>query len=279
MQRYFTLPCLTLQPYIDRLWGWAGACHSPFAPMLPGTGAELMFHFGEPLSISNARTGRRNLGPAFLLCSRNAPHLLGAPDRLDFLAVRFRSGALRHFCPRPVLDLMDDAFPIAEVWGQDGRDIVEQLAAIPTRAARATAIEAWLLKLLARYHAQQPLVDLATRALYYRHRDLRIDDLAAQAGSSRRTLERVFRIATGLTPKGFQRRARFQLTARELLQQRPADPLATALDHGYYDQAHFIHDFQRFTGVSPNRFIREAKHLAHFYNPSIFSPDRVPTPR
>ena len=279
MFRRHSLPCPVLQPYIDRLWGWEGECGLPFAPMLPGTGAELMFHFGEPLSINNALSGRRNLGPAFLLCSRNAPHLLGTPGRLDFLAVRFRSGALRHFCPRPLLELMDDAFPIADVWGQDGRDIVERLATAPTRTARVAVIEDWLLRLLARHHLHQPVVELATRALYYRHHHLRIDDLAEQAGCSRRTLERVFRAATGLTPKGFQRRARFQLTARDLLLHQPADSLTTALDHGYYDQAHFIHDFRRFTGMSPNRFIHQTQHLAHFYNPSIFPPDRVPTPR
>jgi AraC-like DNA-binding protein len=37
-----------------------------------------------------------------------------------------------------------------------------------------------------------------------------------------------------------------------------------ALDCGYYDQAHFIHDFQAFSGLTPGAYLaRATPHLNH----------------
>jgi AraC-like DNA-binding protein len=37
-----------------------------------------------------------------------------------------------------------------------------------------------------------------------------------------------------------------------------------ALDSGYYDQAHFIHDFRRFSGLTPRQYWENrTPHLNH----------------
>jgi AraC-like DNA-binding protein len=38
-----------------------------------------------------------------------------------------------------------------------------------------------------------------------------------------------------------------------------ADFTAVAHDAGYFDQAHFIHDFRRATGSTPEAFFRQAR--------------------
>ena len=278
MHRHFVIPRPALQPYIDRLWGWESD-EAPAMPLLlPGTGAELMFHYRTPMAIDGAR-GRRHLGAAYLLCARRSPHQPVTLGSVGFISVRFRSGALRHFCSQPLTEFSDDAIPLADIWGEEGAAIVERVALAPDNAARIALLQDWLAACLARHDKQQPAIELAVRALYYRHRDVRIDALATQLDMSRRNFERVFRCQIGVTPKTFQRTARFNLTMRDLLLAGSSDYLAAALDHGYYDQAHFIHDFQSFVGKAPAQFLQTATPMAHFYNPPIFTPDKVPLPR
>ena len=279
MKRYFVVPCAPLQPYIDRLWGWESAALAPLPALLPGTGAELIFHYGRPFAIENRQRGTARLELAQLVCARRLPHQPLAQSALGFIAVRFRSGALRHFCALPLGDLRDDVLPVGEVWGPEGVAVAERVAQASTRAQRVSLLEAWLLRCLARHHQEQPAIEAALRQLYYRHREVKIDGLAEELGMSRRHFERVFRGEIGVTPKLFQRTARFNLTVRELLLSPGSDTLGVALDHGYYDQAHFIHDFQHFVGDSPAAFLQATARVAHFYNQPIFAPDKVPLPR
>ena len=71
-----------------------------------------------------------------------------------------------------------------------------------------------------------------------------------------RQFQNMIKRSTGVSPKYFQRTARFQYTLRKLLSNSPNNFLNIALDHGYYDQAHFIKDFKQFTGETPEKFKR-----------------------
>ena len=278
MHRYFVVPRAELQAYVDRLWGWESDLALPLPAMLPGTGAELLFHYRRPFAIHSRQRGLMQLGPAQLLCARRHPHQPLAQAAVGFIAVRFRSGALRHFCPLPLAELRDDALAIGEVWGQSGRDLAERVALAGGTGERVALLEDWLMRCLGRHHQVQPAIEAALRQLYYGHREVRIESLADSLGMSRRHFERVFRAQIGVTPKSFQRTARLNLTVRELLLSGCADYLGAALDHGYYDQAHFINDFQSLVGDSPASFLRSTARVAHFYNPPLFAPDRVPLP-
>ena len=57
-----------------------------------------------------------------------------------------------------------------------------------------------------------------------------------------------------MTPKHLARLARF-LRVCQRLRHTPDDRLtAVAHDAGFYDQAHFIHEFRAFSGMTPREF-------------------------
>ena len=68
----------------------------------------------------------------------------------------------------------------------------------------------------------------------------------------------------GLTPKLFCRVQRFQKVLRRIRTGREVDWTGVALDSGYFDQAHFIHDFKAFSGLSPTAYAaHRTEHLNH----------------
>ena len=73
----------------------------------------------------------------------------------------------------------------------------------------------------------------------------------------------LFTAEVGLTPKVFSRLRRFR-RALDRVADRPAvDWTVIALECGYYDQAHFIHDFRSFAGMTPTAYEQCRVSLNH----------------
>lgn len=84
---------------------------------------------------------------------------------------------------------------------------------------------------------------------------LRIETLADGLGVSRQHLAAQFRARVGLTPKMYARICRFRRATGALGHAGAPDWAQLALDCGYFDQSHLIHDFQEFGGSAPERFL------------------------
>ena len=71
--------------------------------------------------------------------------------------------------------------------------------------------------------------------------------------SAKRFIER-FREQVGITPKVYCRIRRFQRAVTMATRGRQVEWTRVALDCGYFDQAHFIHDFRSFAGLTPSAY-------------------------
>jgi len=87
-----------------------------------------------------------------------------------------------------------------------------------------------------------------------------VDLLASKAGISSRQLRRMCVWHTGVSPKYLGRIVRFRRVVEHIgtAAARSMRPnwaeLAAAC--GYFDQAHFIREFQEFTGLTPGRYLQ-----------------------
>jgi AraC-like DNA-binding protein len=74
----------------------------------------------------------------------------------------------------------------------------------------------------------------------------------------------VFRDETGFTPKVFCRIRRFQQALGRMENRKSVEWANVALDCGYFDQAHFIHDFRAFSGINPSSYLaHQTRHRNH----------------
>jgi transcriptional regulator GlxA family with amidase domain len=79
----------------------------------------------------------------------------------------------------------------------------------------------------------------------------RIRDLAAMLDLSQRRFSEVFAAEVGLTPKLFGRVQRFQHAVALARNATEVDWAQLAVYCGYFDQAHLIHEFIEFCGLTP----------------------------
>lgn len=90
-----------------------------------------------------------------------------------------------------------------------------------------------------------------------------IEDLAASAFVSVKTLERRFQQQTGLKPKSFCKLARLQRVLKAIQQDTKGQfVLPHVWQAGYYDQSHFIKDCRAITGLSPGRLFAQLPKLS-----------------
>lgn len=227
-------PCAPLAPFVKCFWMLRGqtANAPPVERILPDGAFELVFHFGDPFTANGEPQ------PAAMLVGQiRRPTLVTPSRRADVLGVRFHIGGAAAFFREPLAELRDQFLPLRdcdEVF--DLRD-------------RVAAVERFLLRRLhppARLRVARDIAALIAR----REGKLRSRELTRVTGRAERTIERAFADCVGMTPKTFARLMRFHAYL--------ADPLQ---DHGYFDDAHLIHDFRAFAGVSPAQLRRETNAL------------------
>lgn len=78
-------------------------------------------------------------------------------------------------------------------------------------------------------------------------------------GYSERYCREKFKDTHGLSPKRYSSIMRFQNVLKSLVASEYEDLSALAFDNGYFDHAHFIHDFKKFAAVSPCKFRKNVR--------------------
>jgi len=94
------------------------------------------------------------------------------------------------------------------------------------------------------------------------HGRAKIRDIAKAADLSRRRFIEVFAAEVGVTPKLFGRLQRFQHAVAIAQSRSRVDWAQLAVECGYSDQSHLIHEFMEFSGISPFDFWRRQNRLA-----------------
>lgn len=269
IRRRFVLPPPALRPFVERIWSWESDGPVPLPLLLPGTGADLLLHYRTPFLALGSDGSQQVVAPAQISCLRSFSCRLLAQGPVGFLAVRFRASVIRHFGRLKMADLIDRFAAAAEHFGPEIDELPARLAALPDLTTRAACAAQFLLESCERTAPAFVPADYAIDALYYAEPGMTIDVLAEDLGYGRRQLERIVGASAGLSPKRFQRVARLHHTVRELLLKQSTGYLDTALAHGYYDQAHFIHEMGALTGRRPGQVFTPESFVSHFYNPRL----------
>ncbi len=182
--------------------------------------------------------------------------VLDTSKPLSILGVGFKHGGGFPFVSAPPAELQDLSVPLDVLWGRQALTLREQLLEARTAAERFKIIETSLLEMSRRDVSRHPAVRYAIKAFRGGSRAPSIAAVTERTGLSARRFIELFRREVGLTPKVFCRVARFRDVVNGIRANAPVDWAQTALDCGYFDQAHFIHDFQAFAGMSPSDYLR-----------------------
>jgi AraC-like DNA-binding protein len=171
--------------------------------------------------------------------------------------VCFKPGGARPFLPMPATELTNQVVDLSRVFGTAAFDLREQLQAAQTNDDRVRILERFLLARVAWEQASHPAVTFALAEFQAGHKRRSIPEVTAQLGLNPKRFIKLFEEAVGLTPKVFCRVLRFQEGLCLIENGQWVSWADLALDCGYFDQSHFIHDFQAFSGLTPQAYLAQ----------------------
>jgi AraC-like DNA-binding protein len=160
------------------------------------------------------------------------------------MGVVFRAGAARAFVAAPAVDFRDRAIGLADIWGPGpASQLLDRLRESKTAEARMNIVEAALIDRMkkrgtgAEHLAIHPIMRYALESFGHAPHMRSIADVSREIGWSRRWFSQAFAEQVGMT--------------------RYCEASIGPTLHwgGFCDQAHRVHEFRAFSGLSPERFL------------------------
>ncbi|WP_158289584.1 AraC family transcriptional regulator [Paenibacillus flagellatus] len=251
------VPSAPLSSHIDMFWHMEGYAPSHGKELtLPDGTVELVIDLRGSRNVLYDRYGRAiDLGAAIVCGPHSEPFAIDTSSGTSAIGIHFKPGGASPFLRAPLDELHNRHLDLELLWGAGANELRDELAEAGTPEARFRLLEARLLRRYdVRLAERHPAVSYALRLLDEPGEPLAIADLTGRIGMNPDRFLRLFKSEVGMTPKRYARLRRFQHVLGLLQAGGPADGAALAAACGYYDQSHFIKDFQAFAGRSPTGY-------------------------
>ncbi len=174
------------------------------------------------------------------------------------VAAKMTTGGFGALIPGSVSALTDRELPMATILPVDAARLGSQVAGATSAQARADRLAELLDTLVARADPGRVRTAREVAALSdaaARKPELtRVGDLAAYAGMSVRTVQRLFAEYAGISPAWMLRRLRLIEAAERVARGEDVRWAQVAAELGYADQAHLTRDFTAAVGRTPSAY-------------------------
>lgn len=220
--------------------------------VLPDACVELFVNFsGNQESLSTV-TGKKVFtnSQSFVISRMSNFMDVQMKSKTGFISICFYPSTAYLFFQLPMNEVADSLTDLHYLWSTDAKAMEEEVGNALNNVQRGGIIQHYLLKQLNRNRFDKA-IDYCIQQINKKNRPYSVTELANKVGMSQRHLSRKFNQCIGLSTKEFIHINRF-IDSLVYLKKYPAMSLTDiAYESGYYDQAHFIHDYKTFSGLTP----------------------------
>jgi AraC-like DNA-binding protein len=247
-----------LRSYVSTFWYFRRKAplldyHEEF--MHPRGGFGIAFNFGDKLQLDSQPLTE----PVFLDGSNTISRKMGFLGSIDLMGVSFWAGSAFPFLTVPLVELRNEVALLDVLDRASLMQLYGRLYEANDLSMRIHLLEQWLIDRLSLGKERHPIVPASLALLRETQGRVAIPALAQNLLISQRQLERLYQSQVGMSPKQYARLLRVE-TARLALRQSPIESTANlAIELGFYDQAHFIHEFSEVIGMTPHRYVARSR--------------------
>ena len=254
-----------LADYVQHFGIWApgaGTTEAHASRALPRGAATVIIDISGRADLGlYASDGRTPLPvpPAFIIGAGVTSYVTRIDPTQASVTVHFRPAGALAFTGCPLSELEDRYVDLADLWDSSAEVLREQLIQASPVATRVALLEAFLLHRMRGRHARpEPQVASVLDAAE-RSPSMRVSQAHDLIGWSPKRFNALFRAQVGLSPKAYFRVRRMQAALRAL--DTSACGATIAADLGYFDQSHFVREFQEFAAITPTQYARRRSSM------------------
>jgi AraC-like DNA-binding protein len=178
-------------------------------------------------------------------------------EQVCVVGIAFRPGGAAPFLRVPTDEVCNVSLNLDDLWGRLAEETRDRVLSAQTPRRKLRVMEEMLLKRAAGMWNEDGVAKYAVSNILQAPQTARIAEVVHATGLTSRRFIEMFKKQVGMAPKLFCRVRRFQRVLLEITSGRPIHWTEVALDCGYFDQAHFIHDFREFSGVNPTNYLAD----------------------
>lgn len=248
-------PSPILRPFVRFYWQYEGigSVQKPYYHRsMADSGVEFIFHYKGTFRPE----GLQEVDPTILLYGPSLkPSRFFTTEAFGIFGVYMYPYAVQQLFNIPTSDLaLYHVEPFQLGLPQDFLE--DEMLGAKTVSDRISTIESFLIPYFVHIDRETFRLQTLIQSLEHRSGKMPLTRLADEVHLSPRSFQRKFKSFTGFSVKTYLRLMRHQ-RAIQLLNQSACQLTSVAYQAGYYDQAHFIHDFRTFTGMNPRAYHRQ----------------------
>jgi len=220
--------------------------------------ATLVFHYGSP-SIFQKKDSIKNIEPNLVICGQQTSYYdLSLSGKTGMILIVFKPHGVKSFFNFPITELLNENLSLHDLLNNETIELEDKLFNSPNNRQRITLLENFLIKRLIQNNEFER-VEHAIKIIENSKGQIKTQNIAHEVCLGIKQLERTFSKYVGVNPKKYASIIRFQNVIQMRRKHKNSSMFQLAFDNGYYDHAHFIHDFKSFTGLSPKDFFIDFK--------------------
>jgi AraC-like DNA-binding protein len=199
-----------------------------------------------------------------IVCGMRSQYIDIEPAKIHMvIGVVFRPGGAHGLFDVPASDFYNRIVRLDQVWPAKRAELIDRVRTTMNPRRKLQILEVGLQELFKR-RTLHPAMQCALWDFQRRPHVHTVSDFSAEIGLSRRRFSHLFREQIGMTPKLYCRLIRFQEVVRQVRAGGPVNWADIAVAGGYSDQAHLVHEFREFSGLTPTSYLEaERPHANH----------------
>jgi AraC-like DNA-binding protein len=250
-------PPFPLSQYVEYIWRTANSgMSSSRQRVYPHGSMALVIHLRNPTTSYYFDDRTLTVRVPLLAGPYSMSFHMDPSASTEVIGILFRPGAGRVFFPVPAHELHNDDVALSELYPSEGDRLLNELCSAANADAQFLVVEQYLCRKLRNAVPIHPAVRFAIQQLSGDGALRRVRQIQLETGFSHTRFNQLFREQVGLTPKLFGRVRRFQTLLGHIEKRSPVSWADVAAGCGYFDQAHLIHDFRAFAGITPLEYCK-----------------------
>ncbi|CAG5006232.1 hypothetical protein DYBT9275_03765 [Dyadobacter sp. CECT 9275] len=170
------------------------------------------------------------------------------------IGIELTPNGLHRFTRLSASEVSNRIHSFSDIYGAAGQNLLERLSNTQNLEEKITELQNFLVAIIQSTNRNNALIDDSVRLIQNASGLYTIKDLVDKSGYSKRYLDMLFKDHLGISPKTYAGIVRFQSFYDLWANTEQTDFYKDSLYELYYDQAHFIKEFKRFTGHTPWRY-------------------------